>query len=367
MARILLYGTDRRRFREARALLRQDGHEVVPFPALEDWEVLEQKTQAQLVVAATSCPSEVLAASRSRTRAFAPPVLFVHQEADRLDDGELDDRLVDRIVSPFQGDELLARVDALVGVYRLLNRHLLPDGAAEPDRRTGIWHRVVRSRSDRSRPAEPRQEVATRLAQWSDRRDTFEPGHATRVADLCAQIADTLGIDDSAATVLYHAAALHDIGKVALPVEVLHQDGPLDDDQWRLVRSHPRRGAALVRLLDPDEEVARAVFCHHERPDGSGYMGCKREEIPRVAAILAVAECFDAMTTSRVGRPRLSPLDALERLESGKGQIHDAESVEALADRLKPRPGVIPLSSLTQRRAPVTADEESPLERMPPE
>jgi response regulator RpfG family c-di-GMP phosphodiesterase len=357
MARILLHATDRQRFREVRALLRQDGHDVVAFPALEDWERAEQDTQAQLVVASTASPAEVLAAPpRGRRHVFAPPVLFVHQEADRFDARELDQRLVDRIVSPFQSDELLARVDALVGVFRLLNRQLLADGgAAEPERRS----------SSEPRPAQPGREVAKRLAQWSDRRDTFEPGHAARVGSLCAWLAETLGIAEAEANVLYHAAALHDIGKVAVPPEILHYEGPLDEEQRRLVRIHPRRGAALVRLLDPQEDVAQAVFCHHERPDGSGYMGCTAEEIPRVAAVLAVAECFDAMTTSCVG-PRLEPLEALERLELGKGRLHDADVVGALAARIKPRPDTIPLSTLGYR-APTFEDEEIHPDRMPPE
>ena len=366
MARILLYAADNRRFGETRALLRHDGHEVVPLQTLEDWERREQETQAQLVVASTSHAGEVLAAPpRVRARTFAPPLLFVHQEADRPGGADLDDRLVDRIVSPYQGDELLARVEALIGVYRLLNRHLLPEGAAEPERRSASWRRAAASGADDPRPAHPGREVATRLAEWSDRRDTFDPGHAARVSNLCAWIAETLGIDDAEATVLCHAAALHDIGKVAVPSEILHHEGPLDEEQRRLVRIHARRGAALVRLLDPDEDVAHAVFCHHERPDGTGYMGCTKEEIPRVAAVLGVAECFDAMTTSRVG-PRLTSLEALERLESGKGALHEADVVDALAARLKPRPDAIPLSSLPHRPS-TFEDEEIHPDRMPPE
>ena len=353
MARILLHAADRRRFREIRALLRQDGHDVLPFANLEHWERIETEAQAQLVVASATWTGEVLAASpRTRMSAFAPAVLFVQEATDSLDGGDLDHRLVDCIVSPFQSDDLLARVEALVDVYRLLNRQLVADGAAEPERR-------------QPRSPEPGREVAARLAAWSDRRDTFDPGHASRVANLCAWMAETLGIADDEATVLCHAAGLHDIGKVAVPGEILHRAGPLDEDQRRLVRIHPRRGAALVRLLAPDEDVAQAVFCHHERPDGSGYIGLEKDEIPRVAAVLAVAECFDAMTTSRVG-PRLEPLEALERLESGQGELHDADVVGALAARLKPKPDAIPLSSLPQR-APTFEDEEIHPDRMPPE
>jgi HD-GYP domain-containing protein (c-di-GMP phosphodiesterase class II) len=346
MARILLYGTDRGRFRDARALLRRDGHEVVRIPALGTWAILEQEAHPQLVVAATSSPGEVLATRRRRTRAFAPPVLFVHLETDRVDEAELEDRLVDRIVSPFQSEELLARVEALVGAYRLLHGDPTEDRATRSHRWSAIWRRVAGPTSPRPRPTVPRLQVATRLAEWSDRRDSFEVGHAERVGALCTLIGGALGIDEREAAILNQAAALHDIGKVVLPAEILHHDGPLDDVQRRMVRAHPRRGAALVRLLDPNPDVERAVLCHHERPDGSGYFGYKGEEIPRAAAILAVAECFDAMTTTRVG-PRLPLSEALRQLHSTKGRLHDADAVEALADRLRPRADVIPLSTPT--------------------
>ena len=97
---------------------------------------------------------------------------------------------------------------------------------------------------------------------------------------------------------------LHDIGKVALPVEVLRHKGPLEETQMRLVRTHAERGAAILRALDKDEVVADTILYHHEYVDGSGYYGRTAASIPRAARILAVAEAYDAMTTSLV-RKRL--------------------------------------------------------------
>ncbi len=156
-------------------------------------------------------------------------------------------------------------------------------------------------------------------------------------------IADALGLPDNEATGLLRAAMLHDIGKVALPVEILRQPGPLDEEQTRLIRTHPERGAALLRALDRDEEVARAILYHHERADGAGYYGKSVEETPRAARILAVAETFDAMTTCRV-RKQLDRDAAMTAIRDQRGVQLDGEAVDALYEAMRPRATRVALS-----------------------
>jgi energy-coupling factor transport system substrate-specific component len=193
------------------------------------------------------------------------------------------------------------------------------------------------------RPHAPYLEVAARVAEWADRRDAFTPGHAERVASFSAMIADGLGMAQQETEDLLRAAMLHDIGKVALPVEVLHERRPLEDGQLRLLRTHAARGAALLRALDPDEQVARVVLYHHERPDGTGYHGKSALGVPRAARALAVAEAYDAMTTSLVRAP-MAQAAALDHLQRAKGTAYDRDCVEALVDHLKPRTLCIPLA-----------------------
>jgi HD-GYP domain-containing protein (c-di-GMP phosphodiesterase class II) len=156
-------------------------------------------------------------------------------------------------------------------------------------------------------------------------------------------IADGLGVDDSEAAVLLRAAMLHDVGKIAMPVELLRKEGPLDADQLRLVRSHPERGATLLRALEKDEAVAQTVLLHHERGDGSGYYGKRREQTPRSARILAVAETYDAMTTSLV-KEKLPQDHALAILRDRK-EHYDVDCVAALVDAVRPRASRIPVSA----------------------
>jgi HD-GYP domain-containing protein (c-di-GMP phosphodiesterase class II) len=208
---------------------------------------------------------------------------------------------------------------------------------------------VLRSRiPPYERPLAPYLEVAAQVADWADRRDAFEPGHAERVTSLCAMIGEALSIGEDETAALMRAAMLHDIGKIALPVEVLRQRTPLEETQMRLIRTHPRRGAALLQALDQDDDVADTILYHHERPDGSGYYGKPAESVPRTARILAVAEVYDAMTSSRIKQPMPS-VSALRTLEDRRGEAYDADCVGALVDKLRPRPRVLPLSAPSPR------------------
>jgi putative nucleotidyltransferase with HDIG domain len=320
--------------------------------AVPRWRDLEQEIRPDLVVAAIGSAERVFEACRRSARGFPAPLLFVQHDADSIGDVHLEDRLVDRLVSPFDVDELLARVDALIRLRRLVLRDREERPArARPHRRglSGLASRVASLLGRRvprvSKPREPYLEVVNRVAEWADRRDMFEPGHAERVTSLAALMADGLGLPDSEASALLRAAMLHDVGKVAVPVEVLRKQGPLEDEQMRLIRTHPERGAALLRALDPDDVVANAIRYHHERVDGKGYYGKDADSVPRSARILAVAETYDAMTTSKV-RETVSSDGALSILQEKRDSAFDADCVDALVHALRPRPTYVPLSNL---------------------
>ncbi|MGD8376713.1 MAG: HD domain-containing protein [Acidobacteriota bacterium] len=344
MARILLVAEERARAREVRALLRMDDHDVEVVRRPGTWRSGEQAFQPHLIVAATEEAGTVVDHRGRSSRGFLPPLLFVHEESDRVAGQHAEDRLIDWLFSPFGSDELLARVDALAAIHRVLHGEPADPPPPEPGPFARLWRgKRGPSRSDH-RPVVPRMQVRDRLAEWTDRRDSFAEGHGERVGHLCAGLVEAMGLVGEEADTLLRAAALHDIGKAALPAELLHRRAPLTDEQRRNIRTHSRRGAALVRLLEPSEPLVDAVLCHHERLDGSGYLGRKGDQVSRVARILAVAECFDAMTTSRVG-DRLDTEEALRWLASRRAEF-DADCVAALADRLKPRPDVIPLSPI---------------------
>jgi putative nucleotidyltransferase with HDIG domain len=347
VANVLLVGDDRERTAGIREILGQDGHRVSLAKDPSRWHEVERSESPEVVVAAVPMPETLLGVPLGGRRGLAPPILFVHRDTDDAGDPYVEERLIDRLVSPFASEELLGRVDALVRVRRVV-LHQNRSATAAPEAARGGWGRalasMLRSRVPRpAKPSAPYLEVAARVADWADRRDGFEPGHAERVTNFAAMIADELDLSDGEAMPLLRAAMLHDIGKISLPMELLRQKTPLEEAQLRLLRTHPERGAAILRALDKDEAVADTILNHHEHVDGSGYYGRKGEAIPRASRILAVAEAFDAMTTSLVRKP-LSRDAALGLMSEHRGAQWEAESVDALHNALRPRPRAVPLS-----------------------
>lgn len=350
MALLLLVGADKEHATGIRSLLRRDGHRVVWHRTPGTWRERERELHPELVLAIVDSAEGILV-DRAAPRGFPAPLLLLQQEEDFPREPYLKERLVDCLPIPFMSEELLGRVDALVRVHRLLQRPI--QAQVEQERSSekrhsgglalqlGNWLRQRLSRTER--PVGPYLEVAGRLAEWVDRRDAFAPGHAERVAILCGKMAGEMHLEEQETSLLIRAAMVHDIGKIALPVEVLHQKRPLDEAQRRLIRTHPARGVAVLRALDSDEALLHIVLYHHERPDGAGYYAKPGDSIPRTARMLAVAEVFDAMTSSLVRAP-LAPQQALAILQASKGKSYDAESVDALSHALRGRSRSLPLS-----------------------
>jgi diguanylate cyclase (GGDEF)-like protein len=172
------------------------------------------------------------------------------------------------------------------------------------------------------------------LAAAVDARDPSTLRHSERVSALAEGIAVALGWEPSRLRRLRDAAVLHDVGKLAIPDAVLFKPGRLDPEEYEQVKAHSELGAQIVRDLLDDEQVSW-VRGHHERPDGRGYPdGLAAGEIPDGAAILGVADAYDAMT---VARPYSAPLLAAEALEECRrlsGVQFDADAVAALESLL---------------------------------
>jgi putative nucleotidyltransferase with HDIG domain len=163
------------------------------------------------------------------------------------------------------------------------------------------------------------------FANVVDERDAHTYRHSQRVAEYVRELAQELGLPASETARLRLAARLHDLGKIAVDADVLRKPAKLDEDEWAAMRRHARLSARLIRRFRFASEEARAVEYHHERYDGKGYYGIEPERIPLPAHFLIVADSFDAMTSERPYRSRLSREEALARLEAGSGtQFHPA-------------------------------------------
>jgi diguanylate cyclase (GGDEF)-like protein len=179
-----------------------------------------------------------------------------------------------------------------------------------------------------------RYRAAASLAKAVDARDVYTGSHSERVGELAARIARRLGIDEPEIELTRLAGSLHDLGKLAIPEEILRKPGALNDSERLVLQRHPQIGHRMLESLGV-EPIAEWVLHHHERWDGDGYPGRLRgTEIPLGARIIFVADAFDAMTSERVYRKPLSERDAVSELERCAGSQFDPAVVEAFSEEL---------------------------------
>ncbi len=183
-----------------------------------------------------------------------------------------------------------------------------------------------------------------------DARDPYTQGHSERVAKLGYELAKILGISESACHEIYLAGLLHDLGKIGIPDHILHKAGPLTDEEFSVIKQHPEIGHRIIEQLGKLHFVLPGVLYHHERWDGQGYPHqLKRESIPLMARILAVADSFDAMTSSRPYRGAMPIERAANVIRDGAGKQWDEAVVDCfeiwLSRTLPAHPVGAPLES----------------------
>jgi hypothetical protein len=177
--------------------------------------------------------------------------------------------------------------------------------------------------------------IISTLVQAVEIKDLYTRGHSERVARLSEMIAAELRLAPERVEVLRYAATLHDVGKLGVPTRLLRKTGPLDEAEFEAVRLHPARGVEVVGEIAFLDEAYSAILHHHERMDGSGYpKGLRGPQIPRFARIIAVADAFDAMTSTRSYRQARSVEEALAELRACAGKQLDPTIVEAIVSAL---------------------------------
>jgi len=162
------------------------------------------------------------------------------------------------------------------------------------------------------------------LNQMLDLKDLNTGVHSTRLAEWAVRIGQELGLETSGVEDVEVAALLHDAGKVGVPDAILRKPGPLDADEWRIMRMHPEFSWAVLRLVPGLERASLFALHHHEKYDGSGYpAGLRGEEIPIGSRIVSVIDAFDAMVAVRPYKEGLPCEEALRRLHVDSGSHFD--------------------------------------------
>jgi putative two-component system response regulator len=187
-----------------------------------------------------------------------------------------------------------------------------------------------------------RSQIIRRLGRAAEFKDNETGNHVIRMSHYARLTAQAAGLSSGAVDILFHAAPMHDVGKIGIPDNILLKPGKLDELEWEVMHQHPAMGAEIIG--DHKDELLQAAHCvaitHHEKWDGTGYpKGLKGEEIPIYGRIVAIADVFDALTSERPYKKAWTVEAALQMIEEGAGRHFDPGLMpafrQAMPDMLK--------------------------------
>jgi len=174
-----------------------------------------------------------------------------------------------------------------------------------------------------------------------DERDGQTYQHCRRVADLSMALGRACGLSETDLSILFISASFHDVGKIGIPDSVLKKRTPFDERDWAIMRAHPTKGERILRAagLDDGDSVGATVRHHHEQFDGHGYPdGLAGESIPLLSRIIAIADTYDAMTTTRNYGYIRNHAEVMHVLREHQGRQHDPTIVRKFADLIETSP-----------------------------
>jgi hypothetical protein len=200
---------------------------------------------------------------------------------------------------------------------------------------------VEESRQANLRLRRAHKDTIAALSRSMEAKDLYTGGHTERVASVAVALGRKLGFRDEELEAIEMGALLHDIGKIGVPGHVLRKEGPLNDDEWELVRQHPRISDYILSELDLHPFVRQCARSSHERIDGTGYPDkLSGDEIPLPARIVFVADALDALTSTRPYRPARPMLAALAEIRAHAGTQFCPRVVQALEEVWRKEPAI---------------------------
>ncbi len=219
----------------------------------------------------------------------------------------------DFIKKPFVPEIMIQRIMRIIELDIMLKE--LDDIVDERTRELSEKERESRELSN---------QIINALALAVDAKDEYTNGHSQRVAEYAVAIADKLHKDEKYKEELYYMGMLHDIGKIGIPDEIIHKTTKLTDEEYNEIKRHPVIGGEILGTIRAMPHLAIGARYHHEHFDGSGYPdGLKGAEIPEEARILAVADSYDAMTSTRTYHDTKPQDYARREIEKGRGTQFD--------------------------------------------
>jgi len=310
-AKVLAVDDSQENLELIQALLSVAGYEVVTASNGEEALVVVEKESPDLILIDATMPKmngfEVCTLLKSTEETRLIPVLLVTpvQETEYKIRG-FEAGVDDFVHRPINSVELLARVRSLVRTKRL------------NDQLVNV------------------ENIILALATAIEAKDPYTEGHVDRVASYALSLGGETGLAPWELQLLRKAAILHDVGKIGVNESVLLKPGPLSADEFNHVKSHTVIGERICRPLQQDRLILEVIRHHHERYDGKGYPdGLAGEDIPIAARIMAVVDAYDALTSDRPYRNRLSQERALQILKQETGKQFDPKIATAFVSMLE--------------------------------
>lgn len=266
-------------------------------------------------------------------------VMVTARDDPAIAEAALDDGAYGYLIKPVRPNELLINVSNALRRRRLelesrrAREHLI---STLRDRTEELWGAILRIERADEMVRGGVEETIRRLSVAAEFRDDETARHLERMSRYAALIARRLGFEDRGET-LRLAARMHDVGKIGVPDRILWKRGPLTDEDWVLMRAHAEIGHQILDGSDSTilQTAATIARTHHERWDGAGYpRGLGGDDIPIEGRIAAVADVFDALTSTRVYRPAFTLDETIQILRKDRGTHFDPTILEVFMDGL---------------------------------
>ena len=342
MARVLVVDDEKAICRTFSAFLCAAGHEVDTAENAEAAETLFRAKEFDVVLSDINLPGLNGVALLAKIRAAAPRTLVIMMTGDPTAEtaaASLRDGAVDYLFKPCSKEAVLRSVGIACKI-KTLNDEKERLEAENLRYRERMEELVI----DRTTALQERERRLQRVMDGSieaissaaEIRDPYTAGHERRVAHLAAAIARRLGLSETQERGIEITGFLHDIGKIAVPAEILSKPGKLNECEFDIIKTHPQVGYDILRKIDFFWPVADATLQHHERLNGSGYPhGLKGSEILLEAQILAVADVVEAMSSARPYRPAMTIELVIQQITKDRDAFFDANAVSACCELLR--------------------------------
>jgi len=321
------------------AMLKPQGYEVILAEDGADCLAKVSEEPPDLILMDIMMPNlngfEVVARLKSRLELSHIPVVMVTALQDINDRVKaLEAGADDFLTKPVDRMELRARVRSLLKV-KAYNDHMA-NYQRELEREVAVRTEEVRRAHTKLRDAS--LETIFRLARAAEYKDEDTGAHIISMSRISAFLAERLGRNSTVVERILYASPMHDIGKIGIPDRILTKNGPLNDEEWAIMRMHPIYGGQILEgsdigFLGLGEVIA---LTHHEKWDGSGYPhGLAGNQIPLAGRIVAVADVFDALRSRRPYKPPLTVEQTVDIIRAGRGTHFDPQVVDVLLSSLE--------------------------------